>query len=238
MENEIAYLLKGKQQIISNLTLLLKQKTLITVQFGNNESFITTLIEIDPEKGILFFDYGPKDYLNKQLPLSTDIEFKCNFSGIRVRFEGKKIKPVKLIGEVVFAMPLPEKLFWFQRRRFYRVKSPLSKQSFVNLSLETEEILKLRVYDLSISGVSFLDDNSEYHHLWTQGLQYANVTLDLENISQIKVSLEISNCIPVNSDKPYKIQKIGCKLLGVSNAMESTIQKYMQLIERENKLKS
>ena len=235
MKNESDYLIRNKQQIINHLNLLIKQKCLITLYFGENESFLTTLVAIDPEKNILIFDYGPKEYLNQRVPHTIEVDFRTVYAGIQVAFEGSKIKKAKHLGEAVFSMPVPETIMWRQRRQFYRVKSPLSKASFLRLTLEDYPPAELKLYDLSITGFSFLYDPDELAGILTLHSEFKDCRLILENTAEDTVSFEIFNIIPLNPNKPDKTKKIGCKFTSITPVFESGIQRYMQQIERENK---
>ena len=238
MNTDSGFLIRNKQQIINHLIFLLKQKCLFNLYFGENESFITTLLEIDPSKGRIILDYGPKDYLNKKLLNATHIGFRTTFSGIKVAFEGSDIEPATHDGQAAFSMPIPEDLLWCQRRQFYRVKSPLSKTSHLSLAIEDRSSVNLPLYDISISGFSILNESSELANLLMIDQEFKDCQLVLENTAADSISFKIQNTIALNPKKPDKTQKIGCKFTAISPAFESSIQRYMQQIERENKLKS
>ena len=238
MNTDSEFLIHNKQQIINHLTLLLKQKCLFNLYFGENESFITTLLEIDPSKDRILLDYGPKDYLNKKLLNATNIGFRTIFSGIKVAFEGSSIKPTTHRGQAAFSMPIPKDLLWRQRRQFYRVKSPLSKTSHLKLDIEDQSTVNLTLYDISISGFSVLNESNELAEFLIPGEEFKDCRLILENTAEETISFEIQNIIALNPKKPDKTQKIGCKFTAISPAFESSIQRYMQQIEMENKQKS
>lgn len=238
MNTDSEFLIRSKPQIINHLTLLLKQKCLFNLHFGENESFITTLLEIDPSKDLILLDYGPKDYLNKKLLEAANIRFRTDLSGIKVAFEGSGIRPAKHNGQAAFSMPVPKALLWRQRRQFYRVKSPLSKTSHLSLTVDGQPPVKLPLYDISISGFSVLNESNEFAELLLPSQEFKNCRLVLENTGEASISFIIQNSIALNPNKPDKIQKIGCKLTAITPAFESSIQRYMQQIERENKQKS
>ena len=125
MNDESDCIIRNKQQIIKHLDLLIKQKVLCSLYFGDNASFITTLLDTDPLHDRILLDSGPKDYLNKCLFNSTTIRIRADVSGIKVAFEGSNIKPATYQGQTAFSMPIPKELLWRQRRQFYRVKLSL-----------------------------------------------------------------------------------------------------------------
>ena len=128
---------------------------------------------------------------------------------------------------------------WRQRRQFYRVKSPLSKNSYLRLVLEDQSFVDMKLYDLSITGFSFLyepahglDEALKLHS------EFKDCLLVLEATGEAPISFEIFNILPLNPNKPDKTKKIGCQFIAITPAFESRIQRYMQQIERENKQKN
>ncbi|MGR9114474.1 MAG: flagellar brake protein [Gammaproteobacteria bacterium] len=238
MKTDSAFTVRNKQQIINHLTLLMRQKCLFNLHFGENESFITTLLAIDPSKDRILLDCGPKEYLNKKLLSTPTIVFRASYAGIKVAFEGTNIKSVDHDGHTAFSIPIPENLLWRQRRQYYRVKSPLSKNSYLRLSIDEEPPAKLQLYDISISGFSVLNEFTVHAELLIPGKEFLDCRLILDSTGEDVIAFKVQNVIPVNPSKPDKTQKIGCQFTAISPAFESSIQRYMQQIERENKQKS
>ncbi len=237
MNEQSDHIVLDERQIINYLALLINEKALINLNIGNNESFITTLIAIDTDKHILLFDYGPKEYLNRQLPDTSSAVFHTVYSGIKIKFEGKNITKICYQGDAVFAMPIPESMLWLQRRQFYRVKSPLSKNSHLKLNVEGQ-VISLRLYDISIPGFSLLNDSEPLNRILTPTQAFKDCRLTLDGLEEDSVEFVVLYCIPLNPNKPDKILKIGCRFTSISPAFESCIQRYMQQIERELKQKT
>ncbi len=241
MEKKSEYFVKNPKQIINHLNKLVKQNILISAHFGdNNESFITTILELDLKKNLIKLDYGPKEYLNKQLLNSSNVEFRTDFKGIKITFAGQKISKTRSNGQVVFAMPIPTMLFWMQRRKFYRVKVPLSHDSYCKITFknekkETQQTVKFKLMDISISGTAFFSDQKEFLNELVLASSFENCELHLGNSDCINVSLTVKDKINLFPDKPQKGQRIGCSFTNITSARESNIQRYMQEIERERR---
>lgn len=237
MKNQTDFIVRNRQQVINHLMLLIKEKCLINLHIGQNESFITTLMAIDSDNNTLLFDYGPKEYLNKQLPDAARITFRTVFSGIKISFEGCEIKKSRFNNEAAFSMPIPDSLLWLQRRQFYRVKSPLSKNSYLKLIVEDEPI-QLHLYDISLTGIAVINDSDSINRILSPSRTFNDCQLILDGIGEGAIGLEVLNQIPLNPNKPDKTQKIGCKFTAISPAFESAVQRYMQQIERDLKHKN
>lgn len=237
MNDQTDHIVRNQQQIIDYLKLLINEKALINLSIDNNESFITTLLAIDTDQQRLLFDYGPKEYLNRQLPDASNAIFRASLSGIQIKFEGKSIAKTRYKGEAAFAMPIPDSLLWLQRRQFYRVKSPLSKKSLVQLKID-EQIIPFRLHDISIPGFSFLNDSESLHPIFTPLTVFKDCRLVLDGLGEDSIEFEVRYRMPLNPNRPDQAYKIGCRFISISPAFESCIQRYMQQIERELKQKT
>jgi hypothetical protein len=55
----------------------------------------------------------------------------------------------------------------------------------------------------------------------------------LAGVGEGVISFEVRYQLIINPEKPQKIQKIGCKFIGITRAVEDIVQRYMQQIQRE-----
>jgi c-di-GMP-binding flagellar brake protein YcgR len=238
MENESTYSLYGASQIYSHLTLLFKSKTILSAQLGDgHDSFLTTIVDLDKKNNTVTLDYGPKEYLNTQLLNSEKTFFRTEFEGIKVSFSGTDIKKVRLDGEWAFIMPLPKSMLWLQRREFYRVRSPIAKYSYCEIFLPEREPIKLNIYDISVSGFSMLTYSVPLAAELLELKSFTNCKLVLTDVGEGTISFDILYTCVINPPKLNKIEKLGCKFTEIEKTFDSTIQRYMQAIERENLLK-
>ncbi|MCK5121370.1 MAG: flagellar brake protein [Methylococcales bacterium] len=244
MDDIAKYLIKSPKQVLSYLNMLSAERCLISAAFGEDEkdTFLTVIMDIDEKKQTITIDCGPKEYLNKKLLNSAVIKFAAEYKGIKVLFEGRDVKKAGKIGQPAFTIRLPKSIYWIQRRRFYRVKSPMSKQSFclihsVDPETNIDTSMSVNIYDLSANGFSIINESSEYSELLTPPATFENCELSLDNEAGLPVSIEIRNKFPLNPLRPEKSERIGCRITNLTPRVESTILRYMQNIEREIKQK-
>lgn len=239
MTSDPSYSISDPKEITRNLTLVWKKKCLLTANFGEHESFITTIINIDAKKNILVLDYGPKEYLNKKLLSSSNVTFQAEFSGIEAIIPGNKITKSREDEQAVFQLPIPESIIWKQRRQFYRVNSPLFNPAscLFTVDKENEINIQLDLHDVSLSGMALVYDDLELSEILASKEKFENCKLTLPEIGEGIVSFTIRNEAPLNREKPNKTQKIGCEFSNIKPAFESALQRYIQTVERENKKK-
>ncbi len=239
------YLVRNPKQVLTYLKMLSAERCLISAHFGieDKDTFLTAIIDIDEKKQTITVDCGPKEYLNKKLIDSAVIKCTTKYKGIKVLFEARKVKKSGKPGQPAFSLPIPGSIYWMQKRQFYRIKSPLSKNSFCTLSFkdtETEEetSVDFKLNDLSACGISILNDSADLSAQLSAFARFDNCILVLENEEQLTIDLEIRNKMPLNPNNPGKTERIGCRIIDATPRAESTILRYMQNIEREIKQKA
>lgn len=232
MKNITSFLVQNTKQINIYLNLLMKNKCLIKVSFGaNNESFITSLLSVDEDKIVI--DYGPKEDINNRLVNSSKITFETEYRGIKVSFVCSEVKKATYNNEMAFKMLTPSSIFWMERRDFFRVKPPFSNTSYCRLILDDRHPVDLRLYDISLTGFSVLNNSKELSTAIDLGKVFDKSSLMLSEIGETPIIFDIRNKNIINSDKLIKVQRVGCKFIALSKKSEDMIQSYMQQVQRE-----
>ncbi len=237
MSDASSFSIYSPRQIVHNLSILIKNKCLLSVRFGEGKAFfLTAILEIDEANNSIVFDYGPKEVLNQQLLKATRITFEADFSGIKASFKGSMLEQILYNGEPAFSMPIPESIFWMQRREFFRIKSPRSKGSYCQLVLEDHESVNLMLYDISLTGFSVLNTSAEISNLLIPGTQLEKSRLVLSGAGEDAISFKVCSKLVINPDKiaALKIQKIGCLFTRITPVFESTVQRYINQLQRES----
>jgi len=235
MSDISSFSIQNPKQIVSHLSLLVKNKCLLSARFGaNNESYITTLLSVNEGNNTVVLDYGPKEDLNQRILNAGKVSFDTDYNGIKVSFAGTELKKIAHKGDSAFSMSIPKSLYWMQRREYYRVKSPLSKPSYCQLIVEGREPVNLKLYDISLTGFAMLNVSKEVSDLLIPGTSFSQCKLILSEAGESPISFEICAKYIINPDKPQKIQKIGCKFNKITRSVEEVIQRYMHQIQRED----
>lgn len=242
MEKISKFLVNNPKQILTHLKTLLTEKCLIAAGFGENHSFLTAILEIDEKKRIITIDCGPKEYLNKELLSTGIVECKTDFKGIKVLFEGRDVKRSGKPDQPALSIKIPNQIYWVQRRIFYRVRSPLSKNSYCTITFQSSEsddanTLSFKLFDLSISGFSIIFDSLEQAKEIKLDTELNNCKLVLNGAETHIISFVPRNRLAVNPNSPAKSQRIGCEFIGITPRTENAFLRYMQGIEREIKKK-
>lgn len=237
MSDDSSFLIHNPRLIIHNLLILIKHKCLLSVRFGDGKGYyLTELIEVNEKNKTMIFDCSRKEELNQLLLKSKKVTFEAGFAGIKSSFKGNNIQLILFNGEPAFSMPVPESIFWMQRREFFRITSPRSKSSYCLLTLKDHEPVKLLLYDISLTGFSVLNTSTEISNLMAIGAQFEQCRLVLSGTGEDTISFRVRTQIIINPDKidALKIQKIGCLFTKITPNFESTIQRYINQLQRES----
>jgi flagellar brake protein len=244
MSTESDYLVRNAKTIFGHLTDIVKSKCLISAHFGEyNASFLTTIIDLDQKKNLVQLDCGPSAALDNQLLESNKVLFRTEVEGIKVSFSGKDIKKVKHGDDWAFSMPIPSSIFWMQRRQFYRVKIPLSHtSSYCRLAFpsenedDTDQIVPFPLCDISLTGFAFLAVDPKVAQRLQPDIEFVDCTLNLHSGNQAKVSFVVKNIATVRTNSAIGVQhRIGCQTRFLPPSFETSIQRYMQEIELQQK---
>jgi c-di-GMP-binding flagellar brake protein YcgR len=236
------YLIETPKQILKHLNTLFTEKSLITASYRGNNSFLTTILEIDESNQTLIIDGGSKENINDELLSSDIVNFKTEHNGIEISFKAKNIKKSD---KPAFSIKIPEQIYWIQRREFHRVKSPLSKQSYCSINFqknlfsisyeqEQSKTLTFKLIDLSTSGFAILSTTAELAKQFTPSTKFIDCRLILDNTDTHIISFIVRNKISLAQDKPEKYQRIGCEFFNITPEIESAFLHHMQSLEQES----
>lgn len=237
MSDDSSFTIYNRRQIIYNLAILVKNKCLVSVRFDEGKAFfLTAIINVDEANNAIVFDCGPKEELNQQLLNSPKVIFQADFSGIKCSFRTDTPKEIQYGGDTAFTVPVPESMFWMQRREYFRIKSPRAKGSYCRLIFKEREPVNLLLYDISLTGFSMLNTSAAISELLIQGAQFDNCRLVLTGAGEGDVSFKICSKIIINPNKidQLKIQKIGCLFTKITPAFETIVQRYINQLQRED----
>jgi flagellar brake protein len=160
-DKQNSFTISNKALILEKLTLMAHKSALINVMpaADTRSGFITTITKVLPQKNVFAIDMHTDDDLNRRLKISRGLIFTCTLDGVLVRFQVGGLTPATLGGQPVFAVPLPNALYWRQRRSFPRALIPKTIPMICTMRLPGLNPHKLLVLDISRTGFSVLSQN-------------------------------------------------------------------------------
>lgn len=225
-------MLYGRGEIMQKLRQLGKKNSLLTIHF-NEQSMLSTVVDVLADKNLLVLDYGGDEELNQKLLKYDRAVIKTDYDGITAQFSISNIRKARLQGKSSFACSLPESVLWVQRREFYRVRIPLSETVTCELIHGDNHRTEYPVLDISTGGIALFDINDELE--LEPGNIFHNCKLTLGEHDSALINLEIRNHIPVNPDDPSKGTRCGCAFINLVGDFEGSVQRFINLVDQQQK---
>ena len=225
-------MLYGRGEIIQKLRQLGKNNSLVTIHFAGH-SILTTIVDVLSDRNLLVLDFGSDEKLNHQLMETERAIVKTDFQGITAQFTIDNIRKARLQGNPSFACPLPEKVLWVQRREFYRVKIPMSENVTCELIHGDMHRTEYPVLDISAGGIALFDKNNELE--LEPGNIFHNSKLVLGEHDAAFLNLEIRNHVSLNPNEPSEGTRCGCAFLNLTGDFAISIQKFINLVDIQQK---
>ncbi|WP_020485337.1 flagellar brake protein [Methylomonas sp. MK1] len=238
------YAIFNQKQIVNYLTEIQQRNCILSARYGvNNQSFLTAIVQIDLKHNTLAIDIAPTKELTDRLLLTKRVHFFTQVDGIEATFQGVNIKLVQSPQGPVLMMPLPDRLYWRQRRNYYRVKVPQSHvgtycQFNFNVTDATTGVQSaltktFKLLDIGLCGLALINPE----HALQQDLlsiEAVSCTLFLHDHEHhhADVGLRAKYSIDVKTSTISTAHRIGFQFTAISPAFESSVQIYMQSIER------
>jgi len=233
MDDMEKYLLSTSRKVVPLLKALTRKPDLITVKIPNSEqSVLTAVLDVLTERNLLILDYGPSDSLNNKLLAAERIICTTLHDMVETRFSCGALKKVKYKGAPAFATPIPDSVLYIERREYFRIKPLISHPAYINLRLEDDQPVKLKITDIGVKGLSFTDTGSASRA--AAGDRFENCRLILPANPSVLVTLEIR--YRTGNGKPEDgnaRDRVGAKFIDLNQGLEFTLQRFINMVQIE-----
>ena len=213
--NPASFTITRRENIIEKLAHIEKLSVLIDVKptAVEGDAVITTHIsKILPDKNLFAIDVSADAELNLALKNGGELVFSATINGVAARFKTPGLTPATLGGKPVFAVSIPESLYWRERRRSYRMPIPPAEPIICTLLLPGGlHIDKFQVLDISLTGFSVLDEN-----------QLVAGKLAIGHVLQgCQFSLPVARRTPFNPKDPFNAKLCRTEVVGSNGKLRS-----------------
>jgi len=236
VDADAAYMLHSPIDIVAVLRDISRNRTLVNVHFGGQDSLITPLVGVDSAAGELLFDRSGSGRLNQAVLAARQLLFYTSQDNVKIRFSTAAAREVRRDNDVAFAVRLPETMLRLQRRECFRIVAPVLQpiQCIVTMTLDDEvRYVDTRVHDISQGGVSLLLQTGQLPA--EAGKRYPNCRLNLPNTGNAVVTLETVFWYDVKLLNGQSMARVGCKYVRPTMPALALIQRHIMKLERERK---
>ena len=227
------YSLYSRLEIINVLRSLMDHHTLVTISFHYGERFVVTnVLAINPDFEEVIFDYGADQAMNRSLLQADKLTVVSYVDHIKIQFTANRAEATQFEGQPAFRLRLPQKILRLQRREFYRVKVPLSKPIYCEMSLAQDQpASKFRVHDLSCGGISMI--GYPQHISFVPGTVFRACKIELPEVGSVTSDIDIAYEIETTHRGGEKTKRCGAAFLNMPGWMSALVQRYITKIDRE-----
>lgn len=235
VEGDEKYLMRNKRQIRGLLRSLIEKRALVTAHLGGRDQSIpTAVLEVDEDDDWLLLDGSPNDAANRAAQDASHLLCFAQLDRVRVRFRIEQHERVEQDGHVGFRAPLPETLYYLQRREFYRLETPVTDSPTCLLRLENSEgeqvELDLRVIDISGGGLAV--SLAPGMPLPETNRTYWDCVLAIPEHPPITVPLTICSRMAHALPNGLENIRIGMQFADLPRGADEVIQRYIFRIDR------
>lgn len=210
-----------------------KERDSFAVQFNaGKESFLTTLLAVEPASGRLVFDCSGSSETNRRLLGSERTVFVGRPGGIHVQFSSGPAREINYEGGKAFAVDLPKTLVRLQRREYFRIETPRVKPLQCIASRPGSAALNLSAHDISVSGIGLSVARLP------EGLQLGDELPSCrcklpDDTNELSFAASVHHMTELEARSGSRHWRIGLAFKNLPAGAENRIQRYIARIERE-----
>ncbi|MBZ0104467.1 MAG: flagellar brake protein [Sulfuricella denitrificans] len=228
------YTIHSRMEIIYILRALQHKNELVTAYFNQGQDFLlTSIIDVDPENGMVIFDYGANELLNKRILESDKIILVTTQDKVKVQFTTGRMHRIEYLGRPAFSAPLPGDLLKLQRREYYRLTTPVINPIKCSIPQSGKARLDVAIADISLGGIA-ITHYQEYLRLEI-GDSFDACRIQLPSIGTVTTNLEIRNEQEITMKNGTQNHRAGCMFVDLHPSQQAMIQRYIIKLDRERR---
>ncbi|MGE8367182.1 flagellar brake protein [Cupriavidus sp.] len=204
-------------------------KCVVRLRTRDGYRIATTLLKVDPVGCTFIFD-GCRTEAERDLLLTSDeIAVSAVLRDVKIRFVINRPYPIRYQGGMACAAAFPAQLYHFERRRHPRARPNAAMGYRCELRTPDNEVLKLDIADLSLSGVG-LRTSIANTNPFPAGTILPKCRLDFRNQGELEFDLQVVGNGLVWSDQ-RAMHHIGCTFVSLGPGQQTFIQRLVYHIE-------
>ncbi len=232
-EDRGRYLVSHATEVERILREMMGDKNIVAIYGDNGKQFLlSTLVQIEPEKGYLLFEQGVDAGMNRVLLDSKECTFASTHDQVHIQFSSDQIEAAMLGHEPVFRVPMPRELLRLQRREYYRLVTSVINpvKCLINTS---NGLMESVVVDISIGGVGVLA-YPEVGGL-KAGETYHGCRITLPGTGEFAIGLSVCTTFEITLKNGRLTHRAGCQFIDLPASVETAIQRYIIQVDRERR---
>lgn len=238
IQEDNPYSIHSRREIAAILRSISSQKQLVRLTIDDNDSVVTSILDVDEPADTIIVDCAPDPDLNARIVAAARAGFNTALNQISIRFESEGLRECLYQERPALAMSLPRSLIRLQRREFYRVETPRLNPLRCTIQIPAEGrrySVTLPLQNVSGGGIAMIDEGDLLRA--TVGMSFRDCRIELPNRTFLVVDLQIRNIRDVKLQNGKTVRRLGCLFTELPKPMLAAVQRYITKLERERNAK-
>ena len=231
------YLIHSRLEIAAILGTLHKAGRMVTAYFGGGSDFIlTSIVAVRPGQNTAFVDYGADAAANRRALQAKNITFVAAHERIKIQFVAASLRQARLGGRDVFSMAIPATLLRLQRREYFRIATPLTRQLACIIAAQAAPVrapAEATIIDISCGGIAVIDSSELADG--EPGACFRGCRILLPDIGAVTADILVKSSYEVTLKNGARHKRAGCEFVDMPERERAKIQRYINKMERERK---
>lgn len=233
------FFLSNPREVLFYLNIMAKRHCLLTAYINEGAHFfLTTIVAVDEEKGLIFLDPQQDEAWNAELADAAQITLVANLDSVKMQIRLPALKIAHIDGTNVLSAPIPEHILRLQRREFFRLEPPHSHPIHCKIASENAEgvaqTFELPLADISGGGACLIGP-IEIAEQFCRDTLFQQCRLEIPGEGVIQVNLRIRKTVGISDRTGRQHLRIGCEFVNLPGLRLAFIERYITRIERERK---
>ncbi|CNH13564.1 flagellar brake protein [Yersinia pekkanenii] len=230
----------NKLAICALLRDLKKNDTAVMVIHARGQ-FISRILDVVPETNQFIFDFGSVAHENIQALAANQLTIIAEPTGAKIEFTCNALKEIKYLSLPAFSTPLPEQLYFIQRREYFRVNIPQWPAYYCSGKFVDGSEFSYALADISLGGMGLYGVKGNKFPLQKCGI-LRDVSVDLCGLGLFKLDLQfiraIDKQIVNNKGETLTVQRLSFKFSRLSPIQEKGLQRAIFELEKQQTAKA
>jgi c-di-GMP-binding flagellar brake protein YcgR len=214
-------------QIIGLLRRLRDQRVLLSVSVpGHGGVFNSLLLEIDPERKLIFLDELNPRTGHELVVQTRELRVHSQCQGVELGFTCQVEVGQGQSGISFYSAALPESINYLQRRGSFRVRVGLDLAVPLQMPIDANNVIEGELFDLSMGGLGATLDSA----LHLERGQVLPCVVNLPKSDPLQLQIEI-RFIRADDSKP--VQRIGASFRNLDPRQQNLLRRLVTQLERE-----
>lgn len=205
----------------------------VCITWGSGQ-FISKILDADTDTLVL--DFGSQEYENNAVQRAGKVTVTAETQGAKVEFTLAQLITGEFQDLPAFISPLPQTLWFIQRREFFRIIAPLHPAYFCKAQMPDKRLLRFRLCDLSLGGMGALLEGELPEGLQT-GMRFSQIELDMASWGQFYFDAQLiaigERKVVDGKNDTVTTPRLSFRFLNVSPGVERELQRIIFALERE-----